>query len=219
MKSLEFTVYLIAGMSEETFSPVIMVGNPYDSIRTSYTWQELSQEGVARVSDLIENVKSKNADIESKIGSYGMENFCYQNVYIKQNDYLIGLQDDKELNTIFEDFQTDSLSFTYLYVAGGASVHYMGLRFDVHLSREQIHANKPHVHVIHDDVSVRYSLETFERFSQDKGSRFHDQYEKKRILPFLREHKEELMGRWKMAMNGYIPPQIAEDGCQYCKES
>lgn len=29
MKSLEFTVYLIAGMSEETFSPVIMVDNPY----------------------------------------------------------------------------------------------------------------------------------------------------------------------------------------------
>lgn len=219
MKTLEFTVYLIAGMSEETFSPVIMVGSPYDRIHTAYTWQELSEQGIKRVSDLIENIKIKNADIESKIGSYGMENFCYQNVYLRRDDYLVGLQDDKELNTIFEDFQTDALSFAYLYVAGGASVHYMGFRFDVHLSREQIHANKPHVHVIHDDVSVRYSLETFERFSQDKGSRFHDQHEKKRILPFLRKHKEELMGRWKMAMNGYIPPQIAEDGCQYCKES
>lgn len=39
MKSFAFTVYLIAGMSEETFSPIIMVGNPYDSIQTTYTWQ------------------------------------------------------------------------------------------------------------------------------------------------------------------------------------
>ena len=219
MKSLEFTVYLIAGMSEETFSPVIMVDNPYDSIQTAYTWQELSEQGIKRVSDLIENVKTKNADIESKIGSYGMENFCYQNVYLKQKDYLIGLQEDKALNTIFEDFKSDTLSFAYLYVAGGASRHYMGFRFDVHLSREQIHANKPHVHVIHDDISVRYSLESFERFPQDKGSRFHEQHEKKRILPFIRNNKEELMDLWKLAMNGYIPPQIAEDGCQYCKES
>ena len=63
MKSLEFTVYLIAGMSEETFSPVIMVDNPYDSIQTAYTWQELSEQGIKRVSDLIENVKKKNTDI------------------------------------------------------------------------------------------------------------------------------------------------------------
>ena len=219
MKSLELTIYLITGMSEETFSPIIMVGNPYDRIHTAYTWQELSEQGIKRVSDLIENIKTKNPDLESKIGSHGIENFCYQNVYLKQDDYLVGLQEDKELNTIFEDFQSDSLSFAYLYVAGGASLHYMGFKFDVHLSREQIHAYKPHVHVIHDDVSVRYSLETFERFPQDKYSRIHNQHEKKRILPFLRAHKEELMNLWRMAMNGYIPPIIAEDGCQYCKES
>ena len=219
MKSLDFTVYLIAGMTEETFSPLIMVGNPYDRIQASYTWRELSEQGINQVSDLIENIKKKNTDIESKIGSFGMENFCYQNVYLRREEYLVGLQEDKELKAIFEDFQSDSLSFVYLYVAGGASLHYMGFKFDVHLSREQIHAYKPHVHVIHDDISVRYSLETFERFPKDKYSRFHDQHEKKRILPFLRDHKEELMDLWKLAMNGYIPPQIAENGCQYCKES
>ena len=68
-------------------------------------------------------------------------------------------------------------------------------------------------------VSVRYSLETFERFEQDKYSRVHAKYEKKRILPFLNDHKEELMEFWNMAMKSYIPPQIGENGCQYCKES
>lgn len=219
MKSLDFTVYLIAGMTEETFSPTIMVDKPYEEIRTVLTLQELTERDIQRVSDLIEYIKTTHPDMEAKIGSYGMENFCYQNIYLMRDDYLIGLLDDKEINAIFEDFQSDSLSFVYLYVAGGASLHYMGFKFDVHLSREQIHAYKPHVHVIHDDVSVRYSLETFERFPKDKYSRFHDQHEKKRIIPFLRDHKEELMDLWKLAMNGYVPPQIAENGCQYCKES
>ena len=41
-----------------------------------------------------------------------------------------------------------------------------------------------------------------------------------RITQFLIRHNyEELMELWKLAMNGYIPPQISEDGCQYCKES
>ena len=219
MKSIEFTVYLIAGMGDDTFSPIIMVDKPYEEIRTVLTLQELTELDIQRVSDLIEYIKTTHPDMEAKIGSYGMENFCYQNIYLMRDDYLIGLQDDKEINAILEDFQNDSLAFAYIYVAGGASLHYMGFRFDVHLSREQIHAYTPHVHVIHDDVSVRYSLETFERFEQDKYSRVHAKYEKKRILPFLNDHKEELMEFWNMAMKSYIPPQIGENGCQYCKES
>ena len=152
------------------------------------------------------------------MGPYGIENFCYENIYFRRDDYLVGLQDDKELSVIFKDFQTDYLSMVYLYVAGGSSLNYMGFKFEVR-SREQIHAYRPHVHVIRDDVSVRYSIETFERFAKDKFSRVHAKHEKKRILPFLEENKDRFMEFWNLAMKGYLPPQIGEDGCQYCKES
>lgn len=90
MKSLDFTVYLIAGMTEETFSPLIMVGNPYDRIQASYTWRELSEQGINQVSDLIENVKKKNShqlsnelyclypNIHPESGFDGLHSFLYE---------------------------------------------------------------------------------------------------------------------------------------------
>lgn len=219
MKSIEFTIYLIAGMSEETFSPGIMVDKPYAEIRASFTSQELAELGIQKVSDLIDHIKMKHSDMEAEIGAYGMENFCYQNTYLMQDDYLIGLEDDKEIDYIFEDFQTDSLSFAYLHVAGGASRHHMGYKFVVHLSREDIHANDPHVHVERDGVSVRYSLITFERKTRDETTWAHRRDEKKIIIPYLKRNRDILMGYWDLAMKGYRPPQVDEQGHQYCSES
>lgn len=219
MKSIEFTVYLIAGMSDDTFSPIIMVDKPYEEIRTVLTFQELTELDIQCVSDLIEYIKTTHPDMEAKIGSYGMENFCYQNIYLVRDDYWVGLQDDKEINTIFEDFQNNSLTFAYLYVAGGASRNHMGYKFVVHLSREDIHANAPHVHVERDGVSVRYSLVTFERKNPDEPTWAHRRDEKKIIIPYIKSNRDVLMGYWDLAMKGYRPPQIDEQGHQYCSES
>lgn len=219
MKHITFDIYLIAGMSASTFSPTIMVDKPYDAIHTEFTWHELTELGVRYVSDLIELSKARNPDLQTQIGSYGMENFCYQTVYLKKGDYLIGLQEDKELTSIFTYFQTDHLEFAFLYVAGGASRNHMGYKFVVHLSREQIHAHEPHVHVERDGVSVRYSLDTFERFSKDEPSWEHRRDEKKVILPYLKKNKALLMEYWDLAMNGFLPPQRDENGRQYCAES
>lgn len=219
MKTIEYTIYLVAGMSEETFSPVIMVDKPYAEIMTSFTWQELAALGIRRVSDLIDHIKTKRWDMEAEIGSFGMENFCYQNTYLMRDGYLVGLEDNKEIDSIFEDFQTDSLSFAYLYVAGGASRHHMGYKFVVHLSREDIHANDPHVHVERDGVSVRYSLVTFERKSPDEPTWAHRRDEKKIIIPYIKNNRDILMGYWDLAMKGYRPPQLDEQGHQYCSES
>ena len=218
MNKITLTLYFCAGMSGKTFSSTIMVDKPYDTISTTFTWDECAKLGIEYVSDLIDQTLKLNPNLQTEIGTYALEQITYKNIYVENGYYLIGLQDDKKLADIFTDFKTDSLAFAYIYVGGGASMHHMGYIFVVH-PREQIHAFNPHVHVVRDGISVRYSLDTFKRFPQDKYSREHDRDEKKIIRPYLQKNRDELMCYWNLAMNGYIPPAKDEKGHQYCKES
>lgn len=218
MSKITLNIHFCAGMSGNTFSQTIMVDKPYDTIHTTFTWDDCLKLGIEHVSDLIEQTLKQNPTLQSEIGTYAIEQITYKNIYVASGRYLIGLQDDKKLADILADFGTDSLEFVYIYVAGGASMHHMGYLFVVH-PREQIHAFNPHVHVVRDGISVRYSLDTFKRFPQDKYSREHDRDEKKIIRPYLQKNRDELMRYWNLAMNGYIPPVKDEEGHQYCKES
>ena len=75
----------------------------------------------------------------------------------------------------------------------------------------------PHVHVVKDDESVRYSLVTLERI--DKCSRSFLRDEKKKIRPALEKYLPRLQEYWTAAMNGYRPPEFDFHGKQYYPES
>ena len=84
---------------------------------------------------------------------------------------------------------------------------------------EAVHKHKPHVHVVKDDMSVRYSLETLERFPQDVFSREYKRDEKKIIIPALKKNQKKLWDYWNCYMGGYCSPTIDCQGKEYYKES
>ena len=147
-----------------------------------------------------------------------MDELNLSNIYIRYAGSLYALQSDKEIADVFSFFKTNKIRIVYFFVAGGASIYCDGYKFVVH-PNEKIHRNTPHVHVELDDVSVRYHLDTFERFPNDKYSREYKRDEKKIIIPGLKKHKKQLWQYWNCYMNGYIPPEIDVSGRQYYKES
>lgn len=213
MKKITFHIYL-SEMNDELFSDKIMIDKPKDHITKTFSLAECLNKEIHCVSDLINAIKDTTDNILFMLGDLGMENFCYENTYLQYTGYLFGLQKDKQLLELFEDFSTDELELAYIWAAGGASIHCNGYRFAVY-SGEDNHRYSPHVHVIRNDVSVRYSLETFERFQQDNFSREHARDEKKIILPVLKRNKKRLMGYWNLAIKGYSPPVEDECGKQY----
>lgn len=132
--------------------------------------------------------------------------------------YLLGLQKDEPLTELFAFFKRAKIEIDYILVLGGASIHCNGYRFTIH-PNEEIHKHRPHVHVIKNDTSVRYSIDTFERFEHDTLSREHQRDEKKIIIPTIKKNKKRLYVFWNQYMNGYIPPIEDENGKQYYKES
>ena len=218
MKTINCKIAL-SGMSSQNFSEKIMIYAPLESCQTSLSFKECKEKRIYHVSDLITWVIKSSPNLHSFIGDWGMENFCYQNIYIKDNERLLGLKDDKLLIDIFNFFNIDTLDFVYIVVAGGASIHCGGYKYVVH-SDEYIHQNDPpHVHVIRDDKSVRYYLEPIKRFTQDRPSREHLRDEKKTIIPAIKRNRKKLLEYWNLAVNGYVPPAEDETGRQYYKES
>jgi len=67
--------------------------------------------------------------------------------------------------------------------------------------------------------SVRYHLDTLKRFEKDDFPREYKRDEKKIILPCIERNLTELIELWNYNMNGYITPDLGENGCQYYKES
>ena len=135
---------------------------------------------------------------------------------IHQQKNASGIENDKALDQVFSDFQTEHLTFLHFYVGGGGSIEYNGYRFAVH-SDESIHKHMPHVHVIKDEESVRYSLITLERI--DDCSHVFLRDEKKIILPALKKHLPRLQEFWTAAMGGYRPPEFDFNNKQYYPES
>lgn len=207
-----------SGMSNEFYSEDIMIFKPFSIIHLSYSLEECVEQGVLLVSDLINLMKKE--DKEKSFFGDALDECTYLSIYVKNKNYLLGLREDKTLEELFNIFKTDEVILTYIYVVGGASLHHHGYKFVVG-SNEDIHkySKHPHVHVIKDDTSVRYSIDTYERLWDDEASRAHIRDEKKIIKPFIKKKQDELMEYWRAATQGFVPPTLDQDEKQYYKES
>ncbi len=217
MKVIIFKIH-ICGMSERDMSRKIMIDKPYKTITKFINMSYCLRNNIFTMGDLISHIKRSTNSLFDLLGDFGIENFNVENIYIKYNGYLIGLQENKYLSDIFSYFKRTILEFDYIYVAGGASREHHGYKFIVH-PKEDIHRYTPHVHVQKYNIAPRYYLKTFERFKDDEYLREHERDEKKIIIPFLEKNKKWLWKEWDMYMNGYTPPIVTESGKQYCKET
>ena len=199
-------------MSDLTFSDKIMIYAPFKKYEKSFDYERITEKTVNEFLNIVRK------DAIEFLGGYGAENLKAERVYISTSDALIGMQEDKSFDEIFEYFSTENIKFEYFIIAGGASIHCPGYRFTVH-PNEDIHRNTPHVHVCKDNMSVRYSLITLERFEQDEMPREYRRDEKKIIMPYLIDNKDKLMGYWNHYINGYTVPYENERGMQYYPES
>lgn len=214
MHKLRFNIY-VCGMSEETFTEQIMIYRPIYTTTKIFLQKDLDDLGIAYISELIEYIKRDNAMCEV-LGEWGLENISTETVYIQHQDYLLGLREDKTILSIFDYFHSESLELAF-FIVGGASIHNeTSYRFTVH-PNEDIHRHMPHVHVRKDDVEIRYSLETLKPI--DPLVNPHRRDNKKIIIPFLEKNQKKLMGLWQLYMDGYISPQITQEGQQFYPES
>lgn len=216
MKRISFEIHYVDGMNEEYLSQSILIRKPKISVVFSFDEEDLEILGIQCIRQLIHHIKTVNHCVESLIDVSGMDNFSVQTTYIKQKDYLLCLEDDKTLDQVFLDFQTEHLTFLLFFVGGGGSIECNGYRFAVH-SDEKIHEHMPHVHVIKGKESVRYSLVTLKRI--DNCSHVFLRDEKKIILPALKKYLPRLQEFWTAAMGGYRPPEFDFDNKQYYPES
>lgn len=208
----------ICGMSKRNFARNIMIYKPYKTFRTVF--HSKNTEGLLKykVSELIEKFKKSKEFAIFNENYYSIEDLNLKDIYIKNRGTLLSLQADKYILDAFKFFKTNKIEIVYIFVAGGASIYCSGYQFIIH-PNEDIHKNTPHVHVKKDDMSVRYFLETLERFPNDIYSREYKRDEKKIIIPGLRKNQKKLWDYWKYYMEGYNPPEIDCQGRQYYKES
>ena len=216
MKSITFTIHFSTGLSGEFYSRNILIDKPKMSLSFYFNEEDLENTEIQRISQLVHELKTTNRCVKEMLSDWGMENFTVQTTYIKRKDHLLGFEQDKSLEEVFEDFQTEHLELLHFYVAGGASIECNGYRLVVH-SNEDVHKHLPHVHVIKDDEAVRYHLITLERL--DDCSRAFQKDEKKKILPAIKKHLSRLQDYWTAAMGGYRPPEFDIKNKQYYPES
>lgn len=211
MREIQISIHS-CGMSEETYTPKVMIYAPHNTEVVRFTQQQCREASIVTLRDLTEELKRQRGESEE---SHLVQQLCPEHLYIQTPDCLLGFQRDFSLSELFDYFHTQRLELVCFFV-GGASLHCMGYRFTVH-PREQIHQNSPHVHVEQDDQSVRYSLENFT--PMDNVPRTFRRDEKKIILPFLKRNQARLLGYWNHYLNGFLPPSEDEAGRQYYPES
>ena len=214
MKYLDFNVFL-SGMSDETVSDKIMICKPYISVKISFDSETLEEYKLFHISQLIDFLKTQKAVIGC-LGEYGLDNFKLSTTYLYYKNYLLGMKEDKPLSALFDFLNSDYIQFAHYYIAGGASRHCDGYRFQVH-SDEDIHRNLPHIHVSRDGIDIRYHLETLEPI--DKLIMPHKRDNRKIIKPFLLENQKCFLEMWSNSIHGYINPAIDEIGAQFYPES
>lgn len=214
MDILRFHFYF-CGMNEETFSDQIMIYKPNSSILRSFTADTLQELSIVYISELIDFLK-KDKVISEKLGVWGLGQFSITTVYIQYHGYLLGLQEDKTISSVFRDFETHQLEFAY-FVVGGASIHNeTSYKFIIH-TNENNHKYMPHIHVSKGGVEIRYSLETL--LPIDPLINPHKRDNKKIITPFLQHHQEQLLEMWRYYTKGYTTPEITQEGQQFYSES
>lgn len=202
------------GMSEEDYSDCICIFKPYDIYSCDFV-KKLSHDCI--YSELIESAFKEY--LQKSMGStYSIEEFnMYSHQFIKYGKYLVRCPSNKSIKEISNDLGMNNIDIEIFVYGGGASLQCHGYLFIVHPD-EDVHKYSPHVHVKRDDYSVRYSLDTFERYKDDRCSREFIRDEKKIIIPFLKENNKILSDFWKKAQKGYEMPMIDEHGVQYCEE-
>ena len=208
MKSVTVTMYYSSGMSTEYFSDLIMIDKPYDMMERTYEIGKDINEKTT-VGELIQLFKT-NFDCTSD--EYMEEILTVERAYIYTDCMLLGLLYDKSILQISKELANEDIDVVFFYVGGGASAEYQGFKFIVH-PREEIHRNKPHVHVKKGENETRYSLETFERFPEDKCSREFLKKEKSVIIPYLKNHIDELMNLWNLYLNALVLYITLRDIC------
>lgn len=210
MRKLKFNIY-VCGMSDKTFTKQIMIYRPINTTTKIFSEEDLRELGITYVSDLVENIKRDHA-MRDVLGEWGLENINTKTIYIQHQKYLLGLLDNKTIEEIFDYFNSENLKFAY-FIVGGASIHNeTSYRFTVHPD-EDIHRHMPHVHVSKDDVEIRYSLETLQPI--DSLVNPHRRDNKKIIIPFLKKNQKKLLGFWQLYMDGYVSPEITQEGQQF----
>lgn len=214
MRELKFNIHICA-MSDETFTEQIMICRPIRTATKTFSQNDLNELNIARVSELIEHIKQDDA-MREVLGEWGLGSVGIETVYIRYQDYLLGLLEDKALSDIFDYFHLEHMEVAF-FIVGGASIHNVtSYRFTVH-PNEDIHRHMPHVHVSKDNIEIRYSLETLQPI--DLLVNPHRRDNKKIIIPFLKKNQEKLMGLWQLYMDGYTSPQITQEGQQFYTES
>lgn len=205
-------------MTEKNYTNRIMIYKPHLTFKHIFKIKKMEDCREMKISDFIEEFRKSDEYKLCEQNYYNMNELSLQSIYIENRGTLYSFQNDKKIVDIFSFFKTNKIIITYFFVAGGASITCDGYKFVIH-TNEEIHRNTPHVHVELDDMSVRYYLDTFERFPNDKYSREYKRDEKKIIIPGLKRNKNKLWQYWNCYMNGYVPPEIDERGKQYYKES
>lgn len=208
----------ISGMSESTISKSIMIYKLNKVFKTRISLEEHNITSDYKISKLLNDLKNEKLINFFEKNYIDLKNFNWETVYIKYKKAFISLQSDKIVSEILNFLKNNKIELIYIKVTGGASIHNTGYTFTVH-SNEEIHKNNPHVHVVKDSTSVRYSLRTFKRFPNDKCPREYKRDEKKIIIPTLKKNKAKLWDFWKCSTGGFIPTVIDKEGNEYYKES
>lgn len=207
----------ICGMSDELFSEKIMIYKPFRDVVESISFQECVEKNLLSLGDVVGYVVQKSDTISTEVLRHGLS-IGLGSVYVLYDGYLLRPRCEKQLVEMFDYLATDRIDIYYIYVAGGASLHYHGFSFTVH-SNEDIHKETPHVHVGDDDNDTRYSLESFQRYEDDKTNRHILKSEKKIIIPFIKKHQNELMRLWNLNVHGYDTPLLDINLNQFYPES
>lgn len=214
MQEIKFDLH-ICGMSEKTYTEQIMIYRPIQTATKTFSKEALDQLGITHISDLIEHIKRDDV-MSAALGEWGLQAISAETVYIHNQDYLLKLRENKKISDIFDYFRSDTLELLF-FIVGGASIHNeKSYRFTVHPD-EDVHRYLPHVHVSKDNVEIRYSLETLQPL--DPLVNPHKRDNKKSIIPFLQENQKKLLEFWRLYMDGYVPPQITQEGQQFYAES
>lgn len=218
MSFISFSVH-ICGMTGKNLPGKLMIDTPLKSIDFFYNLDYADTPSYNdRISQLIEYIKIKELELLTCLDRSSLKRFCIDNIYVEYKGYYWGFEKDIKLETLFELLKTDHLKMHYFYVAGGASRTINGYRFAV-WPNENIHKyDDPHVHVIKEGKSPRYSLKTFKMFEGDEFSREHIR-DKKKIKKYLKDNKDWLLEKWNLSMSGLVPPTETLDSKQLIKES
>ena len=140
MREPRFNIY-VCGMSKETFTEQIMIYRPIQTTTKIFSEEFLDKLNITHVGELIEHIKQDHA-MRKVLGEWGLENINLETIYVRHQDYLLGLLEDKALSDIYDYFHAESLELAYFIVGGASNHNDTSYRFTVH-PNEDIHRHMP----------------------------------------------------------------------------